>query len=143
MRLGNEKALPLNVSEEAIIRKVLAVDGFVIQNLNFKDDTVKIIVTNTKFRSTAQAVGRVSSTLQRFTSNNIRFANISFFSRNIITGSYRVDLEKITEEQFNPVPNALETSSIRAIDLDAVAASENSQRFTWGLGPYVTPTVQP
>ena len=140
MRLRSEQALPVNASEEAIIRKVLAVDGFEIQNLNFNDDAVNIIVTNTKFRSTAQAVGRVSSTLQRFTSNDIKIANISFLSLNLITGSYRVDLEKVTEEQFNPVLEAHEVRSTLAIDIDidALPAEENNQRFTWGLGPYIT-----
>ena len=137
MRLRSEQALPVNASEEAIIRNVLAVDGFEIQNLNFNEDAVNIIVTNTKFRSTAQAVGRVASTLQRFTSNDVKIANISFLSRNIITGSYRVDLEKVIEEQFNPVPEAQEIRSILAIDIDALPVEENNQRFTWGLGPYI------
>ena len=36
MRLRGERAPPLNVSEESVIRKVLAVDGFGIQNLDFQ-----------------------------------------------------------------------------------------------------------
>ena len=64
--------------------------------------------------------------------------NISFLSRNIITGSYRVDLEKVTEEQFNPVLKAQEVRSILAIDVDALPPGKNNQRFTWGLGPYIT-----
>ena len=79
MRLRSQGALPINNSDEAIIRKVLTVDGFEIQNLNITDDTVSITVKNTKFRSTAQAVGRVASTLQRFTADNIQFANISLY----------------------------------------------------------------
>ena len=138
MRLRSEKAPLVNVSEKTIIRKVLAVDGFEIHNLNFNDDAVNIIVTNTKIRSIAQAVGRVASTLQRFTSNDIKFANISFLSRNLITGSYRVDLEKVTDEQFNPALQAHEVRSILAIDMDALSPGENNQRFTWGLGPYIT-----
>ena len=80
MRLRDEGNLThVNVSDETIIRKVLAVDGFEIQNLEFNDDdTVSIMVKNTKFRSTAQAVGRVASTLQRFTADDIQFADISF-----------------------------------------------------------------
>ena len=138
MRSRSEQALPVNVSEATIIRKVLAVDGFKIQNLNFNGDAVNIVVTNTKFRSTAQAVGRVASTLQRFTSNDVKFANISFLSQNIITGSYRVDLKKVTEEQFNPVLKGQEVRSVLAIDVDALPAGEYDQRFSWGLGPYIT-----
>ena len=43
-------------------------------------NTIKIIVTNFKFRSVTQAIGRVASTLQRFTSDEIQFANISLSS---------------------------------------------------------------
>ena len=81
----------------------MAVDGFEIHNLEFNDDTVRILVKNTKFRSTAQAVGRVASTLQRFTADNIQFANISFYSKDLIAATYRVDLEKITAEQFQSI----------------------------------------
>ena len=102
MRLRSGRRTTRNVSDETIIRKVLTVDGFEIQNLNITDDTVSITVKNTKFRSTAQAVGRVASTLQRFTADNIQFAYISFYSKDLNTATYRVDLEKVTIEQFHP-----------------------------------------
>ena len=73
MRLRGEGWPPVNVSDEMTIRKVLAVDGFEINNLDFNDDTVSIMVKNTKFRSTAQAVGRVASTLQRFSADEVQF----------------------------------------------------------------------
>ena len=76
MRLRGENSLPVTTSDEVTIRKVLAVDGFKIRYLNFNDNTVSIMVTNTKFRSTAQAVGRVASTLQRFAIDNVQFADI-------------------------------------------------------------------
>ena len=66
MRLRGEKALPVNVNNEVLIRKVLAVDGFEILDLEFTNHTVIISVRNTKFRSTAQAVGRVSSNYRDF-----------------------------------------------------------------------------
>ena len=76
MRLRGENALLVTSSDEAIIRKVLTVDGFKIQNLDFNYNTVSILLKNTKFRSTAQAVGRVASTLQRFTAEDVQIANI-------------------------------------------------------------------
>ena len=81
MWLRGASALPVMVNDEDVIKKVLAVDGFEIQNLDFNDDTVSIMVKNTKFRSTAQAVGRVASTLQRFTADNVQFADVSFYSK--------------------------------------------------------------
>ena len=138
MRLRGEGTQSLNVRDDSIIRKVLAVDGFEIQHLKITDDTVSITIKNTKYRSTAQSVGRDASTIQRFTSNEDKYSNISFLSQSIITGSYRVDLKKVTEEQFNPVLKAQKVRSILAIDVDTLPVGENDQRFSWGLGPYIT-----
>ncbi len=135
MRLRGEEALPENKNDEAIIRKVLKEDRFEIHYLKFEKDTVKIGVNNTKFRSQAQAVGRITSTLQRFTADYIKFANISFYLQGLRVVSYRADLEKVTTEQFNPVTA---TRSVTAVDLEPIPLSNNKQRVTWGVGPYVT-----
>ena len=137
MRLRDEGSLPVNVSNENIVRKVLAVDGFNIQNLDFDDDTVSIMVKNTKFRSTAQAVGRVASTLQRFTSDQIKFAEISLNSGSLQTATYRVNLEQITKEQFEPVPLTDDRPSIVAVDAEGIPSKEIETRLTWGVGPYI------
>ena len=55
-----------------------------------------------------------------------------FLSRNIITSSYHVDLESVTEEQFNPVLKTQEDRSIVAIDVNALSQSKNNQRFHGG-----------
>ena len=138
MRLRGEGAPPLNVNDEGVIRKVLAVDGFEIQNLRITGDTVGITVKNTKFRSTAQAVGRIASTLQRFTADEVQFANISFYSKDLTAATYRVDLEMITEEQFQPSGSPVNSPSITAVDVSAPQRDENKQHFIWGVGPYVT-----
>jgi hypothetical protein len=137
MRLRGEGALPVNISDEAIIRKVLKADRFEIQNLNFNDETVSIVVQNTKFRSTAQAVGRVASTLQRFTADDVVFADISFYSKGLISATYRVNLKQITKEQFEPLMISGDSSSILAIDAEAIPNKEIETRFTWGVGPYI------
>ena len=137
MRLRGEGSTPVNVSDEHIIRKILEVDGFEIHGLEFHDDFVSILVKNTKFRSSAQAVGRVTSTLQRFTASNIKFADISFYSKELRTATYRVDLEKVTAEQFYPSLSWENNSSITAIDKDAQKWVTNKQRFSWGIGPYI------
>ena len=137
MRLRGKDALPININDEAIIRKVLAVDGFEINNLDFNDDTVSIMVKNTKFRSTAQAVGRVASTLQRFTADNVQFANISFYSKDLIAATYRVDLEKITAEQFQALGSQVNSPSIKVIDVSVPQINESRQHFIWGIGPYI------
>ena len=120
------------------IEKVLSADLFEIHYLEFEADTVKATVTNTKFRSTAQAVGRVTSTLQRFTSDDIKFAEISFASRDLQTATYKIDLQKTTSELFGLALKVNESSSILAIDTDAFEFTDNNKPLTWGIGPYFT-----
>lgn len=138
MRLRGKGALILKESNANVIRKVLKVDLFKIRYLKLENETVFIGVTNTKFRSTAQAVGRLTSTLQRFTADEIKFAHISFYSNDLQTAVYRVDLQKVTKEQFSPMAKISHNPSIEAIDSDALQFQKNSPVFTWGIGPYIT-----
>ena len=137
MRLRSDGSPSINFSDEAIIRKVLAVDGFQIHDLKVINDTVRIAVKNTKFRSTAQALGRVASTLQRFAADDVRFAKISFYSKDLLAATYRVDLQKIAVEQFHPSISSVNYPAIRAIDLDVPRSQTSHQRFKWGIGPYI------
>ena len=137
MRLRGESSLPVNTSNETIIRKVLAVDGFEINNLGFNNDTISITVKNTKFRSTAQALGRIASTLQRFTADSVQFAHISFYSKDLLAATYRVDLEEIASEQFHSSGSRVNGSSITAIDVNHIQRTESQKRFFWGVGPYI------
>ena len=136
MRLRNESSPTVRQSNEPIIKKVLEADRFEVHYLKFENDEVSIAVTNTKFRSTAQALGRLASTLQRFTSDYIKFANISFYSRGLKTATYRVNLDKITKEQFDPISQKGISPSIVTFNADTHAEIKNTQRFTWGVGPY-------
>ena len=95
MRLRNKVALPVEQSDQAVIRKVLKADRFEIYYLKFEIDTVHLGVKNTNVRSPAQVVGRVASTLQRFTSDKIKIANITFYSQDLVLANYQVDLEKL------------------------------------------------
>ena len=137
MRLRGEGAIPKTKNDETTIKKVLKVDRFKIHHLSFEENTVKISVTNTKFRSISQAVGRVASTLQRFTADNIKNAIISFHHKGIETARYQVDLEKITREQFNPTLHSYDKASIIAIESEPVHFPQKDTRFSWGVGPYI------
>ena len=138
MRLRGDPKATVQLSNESIIKKVLAADRFELHYLKIEGDFVIVVVSNTKFRSPAQALGRVASTLQRFTSEEVKFADISFYTGNLQVAGYRVDLEKITVEQTNPIAVKNNYSSIVPIDLPVVSLGEIQKRFTWGVGPYVT-----
>ena len=120
MRLRGKDALAVQINNETIIRKVLAADQFEIHELDIQNACANVAITNTKFRSTAQAVGRVASTLQRFSSFNFKFANISFYSGNLQTVTYRVNLDKTTTEQFDPSTIMDEEPSIIAVDARSI-----------------------
>ena len=49
-----------------------------------------------------------------------------------------MDLEKVTMEQFNPIAADKINQSITVVDLETLSRSKNKQRFTWGVGPYIT-----
>lgn len=137
MRLRDNQTSNFTKSDTDTIRKVLAADRFEIHELTMSQDTVDIVITNTKFRSTAQVVGRVASTLQRFSANKIKFANITLVSSDLLIASYRVDLDKITYEQTAPTQSKVDQASIVAVDPAVSPISMNKQRFIWGLGPYI------
>ena len=136
MRLRNADASPVQKNNIDAIKAVLVSDKFEIHYLEFEVNTVNILIKNTKFRSTAQALGRIISTLQRFTSDDIKFANISFATGYLQTGTYRIDLQNVTTEQFDPALRGNINSSILAVDSDALEFTDNDEPLTWGLGPY-------
>ena len=138
MRLRDNGAFIVNENNEKLIKKVLAADKFLIHGLKFEGDTVRVEVTNTKFRSTAQAIGRVASTLQRFTSDSTKVALISFQVKGLRVASYRIDLVGVTKDQFNPNQEKSYQQSIDPIDLVPVNRNDEYQKFFWGVGPYIT-----
>ena len=137
MRLRGDLNLPVSQSNPTMIKTVLEADKFKIHSLSFSEDTVSLSVTNTKFRSIAQAVGRLASTLQRFTADEIKFAELHFYSGDLNTASYIVNLNGITFEQFNPLSAKNSEPSIEAIDVDPLPPIDVEKRFKWGVGPYL------
>ena len=138
MRLRTNSGPAVLENNETIIKKVLAADNFVIHKLGFTGDTVNLVVSNTKFRTTSQATGRIASTLQRFTSDNVKFAYITFQAGGLETASYKIDLSKITEEQFDAPVSVGNNVSISAVDLTPQRIQNIQPRHSWGVGPYVT-----
>ena len=106
--------------------------GFEINYLKFNDDTVSITIKNTKFRSTAQAVGRVASTLQRFTSDDIQFANISFYSKDLHSGELSSGLRKNYCRAIPSIGSQVNSPSITAIDIRCLYKGKKQTAFYLG-----------
>ena len=136
MRLRQPNIFPILENNIDTINKVLAVDDFVVHKLEIKSRSATIAVTNTKFRSTTQAVGRIASTLQRFTSDEIKNSIISFHHIGLQTASYQVNLEEIVHEQFNPNIYSESSQLITTRDASLFEKTKIDQRLSWGLGPY-------
>ena len=138
MRLRSKKEILLETDFDTI-RKVLTVDKFRVLNISQKEKTIRVDLTNYRFRSVSQAVGRVSSTLQRFTSNKIERAEIVFHKNRLQVASYSVDLNKIGDEQFSATQFKSINPSIKPKPAKINSFFSNPDgRLSWGLGPYVT-----
>ena len=123
-------------TDEATIRKVFEVDGFEVLSLRQNKDYIRVDLENTKYRSIAQALGRTTSTLQRFTADEIKRAVIVFHKDGLQLSSYTVDLERVTPEQFG-VPS--EDPYMIEGDVEKIDTGSGSQnQLSWGLGPYIT-----
>ena len=138
MRIRGPANAQVSNNNIVLIKKVLAADNFKINEIKIDNDKVWVSVSNTKFRSTAQAVGRVASTLQRFTADQVKSAYISFTNSEMQIGSFYVDLEQIGKDQFDPKLLADSPHSIAAIDLKPQSTINSKQRLNWGIGPYLS-----
>ena len=137
MRARGDGTLAVPTTDEATIRKVLAVEGFEIISLEDHGEYVRLDVKNTKYRSTAQALGRAAATLQRFTSDATERAVIAFHEKGMQASSYTIDLERVAEAQLSVVTT--QTPAIVVEDAELLRPSEVSgNKFNWGLGPYIT-----
>ena len=137
VRARGDGAAPITRTDEATIRKVLAVEGLEIINFNDGGGYVRLDVNNTKYRSVAQALGRAAVTLQRFTSDTTTRAVVVFHESGLQAASYIVDLDRVTPEQLGVAEATL--SAIIAEDAEKRTAPQLSgNKFNWSIGPYIT-----
>jgi len=137
MRVRGASASAPAETDAATIRQVLAVDGFEVLALRAEADFIRLDIRNTKYRSSAQALGRATATLQRFTSDEIKNAIIVFHARGLQLSSYKVDLEQAQNQQFGVWEGV---ANVITVDEVAIAPSLTpiKKKFTWGVGPYVS-----
>jgi hypothetical protein len=123
----------------SIIKSVLEADSFLVSNINEKNDHIIIEIENTKFRSIAQALGRISTTLQRFLSDKFDYADIIILSKHYPIASYRLDLQTITDNQNIPYSlNSLQkTITPQAPPAFPTNNKKEYQRLNSNLGPYL------
>jgi hypothetical protein len=136
MRLRAIEGGPWAETNIAAIKNVLEADEFLVTGMVLEADHIRVDLENKKFRSTAQALGRVISTLQRFSGDNVEYAIIVFTSGTLPLASYRVDLQKIGEHQ-NGVEKIEDFEKIVTPEgIKALLPEDETQKLEWGFGPY-------
>ncbi len=138
MRLKRKDTKKFISTDIAKIKNVLNYDEFKILRIKEDQKLIRIDLVNKKFRSVAQAVGRVSSTLQRFSKDEIEKALIVFHNDNLQLSSYLVDLNQVAYEQFGKEQFSKTEPSISEVkNFDIVSYSDRQSRFLWSIGPYI------
>ena len=121
------------------LQTVLKVDGFEVLNFAEYSDYVRVDLRNKSYRSYAQALGRASATLQRFTSDKIKRAVVVFHNNGLEVSSYNIDLERISNEQVRGITQIGDGGSITAHDIAPLPFDlEPNSKFSYGFGPYFT-----
>lgn len=134
---GGENALQR--TDRTTLLDVLRVDGFEVLNLAEHRDYVRVDLRNTAYRSYAQALGRASATIQRFTSDGIKRAVLVFHGPGLELASYTIDLERVSKEQTGSFTKIGPDGSIQSAHIDPLPFElEPETKFNYGLGPYFT-----
>jgi len=134
VRVGDTSLLE---TDKTSLRNTLAVDGFDVLNLQEHGNNIRVDLKNIQYRSYAQALGRASATIQRFSGDHIKNATIVFYKDGLAVASYTIDLLRVSGEQFTGQTTIGVNGSIAEIDYRAPAVELNSApKFTYGFGPY-------
>jgi hypothetical protein len=124
-----------NISE---IKAALLNDEFIVHKIHNTSDIIKLEVENKQYRSTAQALGRISRTVQRHSQDNIKFAYITLLSNQLPIATYHVDLLKLNDKK-NIIKAYSDIGEIVTPQLSPKSASQKStkySKFKVGIGPY-------
>ena len=116
------------------IKMVLKSEGFLLKGIQIKGDTIRVDIENQEFRSVAQAVGRITRTLQRFSSDSITKAKIVFIKHTVPVASYEINFKSAQEaSKGQKVKGVFKPKDVaNALPLDDLERSN----FSWALGPY-------
>ena len=129
----------ISKTDTSAIKEILEADQFLINEIRLKPNHIIIEVENKKFRSNAQALGRISIALQRLTSDQTEYADIVILSEHYPTASYRLNLQELSNYQKSfkklsdfekviipqPTPASINYSDIK------------NPKFKTTIGPYL------
>ena len=132
MRLRVQGAPSKMINNETIIRKVLTVDGFEIQNLNFKMTLSALLLKIQNFDQRHRLWVAWPAHCKDLHQMMFNLPIFPFYSKDLQTATYRVDLEKITLEQFDPRDHQSNSPSITAIDINCPKIENEANSVSLG-----------
>ena len=135
-RARNELLHWTKQTDEATIRKVLQVDGFEVISFDESDNKLRLDVVANRYRSIAQSIGRITSTLQRFSANDVQEATIVFYRGGLQLSSFNVNLNTVTPEQYGKQQKS--TAIIATDNIKPALLPTPDKDFIWALRPYIT-----
>ena len=129
---------PIKKTKIIVIKNLLEAEKFIVNDISQLSDHIKIEVENTKYRSNAMALGRISRILQRLSSDQNNFAIITILSKQFPIASYHLDLKKLVSynnsiESFNE----LEKIIIQRPSPDTIILKNKSSKFQNSISPYL------
>ncbi len=142
----NEQTWDRTTAPEAGLRAALTalleIEGLTLTGLEVTDTTARVRYTNGRYRSDAQAMGRVARMMTQVMPNSVQTFTVEPQKRGIPVSAVtfaRSDLEDLENRPGAAAALYQRAEFADAGRVDSVpAAQTDDPRFSWGLGPYLT-----
>ncbi|SLN42692.1 YjbH domain-containing protein [Roseisalinus antarcticus] len=141
----NRSALPEGTLRD-LIAQTLASDGQEVTGVELTDRSIRIRYENTKYRTEAQAMGRINRILTNALPASIEVITLEPVRAGVPVAS--VTFRRSDIEQLENVAGGTAASLDRAVFADPagtnagiVAVDNGEPRFQWGIAPYFAPRL--
>lgn len=124
----------------AAMAALLDIEGLTLTGLEVTDTTARVRYSNGRFRSDAQAMGRVARMMTQVMPNSVQTFTLEPESRGIPLSATTIARSDLEDLENRPGAAAIllqrATFSDAAVSGDITPAQTDTSRFSWGLGPY-------
>ncbi len=132
---NNEPAL------RAALAQLLEVEGIALDGLEVSDRQARVRYSNERYRSEAQAIGRVARMMSQVMPASVEIFTLEPMLRGVpvsATTLRRSDLERL-ENTVGAADAILESAGFAAAGPDAglIDSAAQSDKWQWGIGPYI------
>lgn len=129
----------------AALATAMQTEGLVLLALEQRGDSLRLRYENTRYRSEAQAMGRLARILTHVAPAPVNTFELELVSAGIPVSNVRLDRAQIEglENELSAADRlwAATTVSPARGEAGLVAVPDGRDRFSWGIGPYVDYTL--